>query len=143
MKQCAHCKEFKAVEEFAYSNRLLGTRQKHCRRCMSQFNKTTYPRHTEEHKERVRKRKAARKEASKRYVWDYLSDHPCEICGQSDPRLLEFDHIVPKQKKHNVSELSSGGYSLETVKEEIDKCRVLCVVCHRLKTYDEVGWFVG
>jgi hypothetical protein len=42
MKKCAHCKEFKHLNEFAYSNKILKTRQKHCRACMSKFNIASY-----------------------------------------------------------------------------------------------------
>ena len=42
MKKCAHCKKFKDEEGFAWSNKILRIRQKHCRDCMSEYNKASY-----------------------------------------------------------------------------------------------------
>lgn len=143
MKRCAHCGESKPLDEFAFSNGLLGTRQKHCRDCMSEFNKASYAKKGDEEKQRIYDNRNKRGEAAKQYVWEYLSTHPCVECGESDPRLLEFDHIDPKTKRHNVSNMTGGRHSIETIRKEIAKCRVLCVVCHRKATYNELGWYQG
>ena len=139
MKKCAHCKEFKPLNEFAYSNRILKTRQKHCRDCMSKFNKASYEKAD---KEKIYENRRKRAETARQYVWDYLSSHPCVDCGESDPRLLEFDHVSGR-KKDSVSQLATGRHSIETIQKEIDKCVVRCVACHRKKTYDDRGWFRG
>jgi hypothetical protein len=70
---------------------------------MSRFNKESYARHAERHKQRVAMSKAARKRVAKQYVWDYLAAHPCqgENCTESDPRFLEFHHQDPLGKKYN------------------------------------------
>lgn len=141
MKQCAHCREWKTIEEFAFSNRLLGTRQKHCRECMSKFNKESYNRRTEKYRQNIYDNRNRRKEEVKNFVWDYLAANPCMEGGESDPRLLEFHHIDPSQKEYNVSELVNGRYSIERIQKEISKCQVLCANCHRRKTYEEKGWF--
>lgn len=141
-KQCVHCREVKSVEEFAYSNRLLGTRQKHCRACMSKFNKESYERNKKKRRKSIYEKRQERREEARRYVWDYLSTHPCVDCGETDPRLLEFDHVRGK-KVDSVSQLANGRYSLETLQKEIAKCVVRCANCHRKKTYTERGWFRG
>lgn len=141
-KQCAHCREVKPIEEFAYSNRLLGTRQKHCRACMSMFNKNSYDKKTAEERQKIYDNRTKRRENARQYVWDYLASHPCVDCGESDPRLLEFDHVRGK-KKAAISVLASGRYSLETIQAEIAKCEVRCTSCHRKKTYKDRGWFRG
>jgi hypothetical protein len=139
MKQCAHCREIKDEEEFAWSNKLLRIRQKHCRACMSKFNKASYEKAD---KQRIYENRTKRKEVAREYVWNYLATHPCVDCGESNPQLLEFDHVRGK-KKAAVSQLASGRHSLETIQKEINKCEVRCVSCHRKKTYDDRGWFSG
>jgi len=43
---------------------------------------------------------------------------------------LDFDHIDPVLKKGNVSDLIRSDYAWSTIKEEINKCRVICKICH-------------
>lgn len=47
---------------------------------------------------------------------------------------LDFDHIGPK--KDSVSNLIRSDYSWSTIFTEIDKCRVLCKICHARHSRD-------
>lgn len=69
------------------------------------------------------------------WVGTYLLEHPCVDCGNSDILVLEFDH-VRGTKKDNLNILMRKS-NLESVKEEIAKCDVRCVNCHRKKTNKE------
>lgn len=66
------------------------------------------------------------------YICNYLSKNPCSICGESDIRVLEFDHVDPTTKSFNIGDRSNRGIDL--VSAEISKCRVLCANCHRRHT---------
>lgn len=64
-----------------------------------------------------------------------LKDRPCAVCEKSFPwYVMDFDHRDPSQK---------GGYVGRMVKKlrwssvlgEISKCDVVCVCCHRLRTF--------
>lgn len=72
-------------------------------------------------------------------VLDYLKNHPCEMCNESDPVVLEFDHIEPSEKIKTIAKLLSGHAGWTRIKSEIDKCRVLCANCHRRHTYIQQG----
>jgi len=72
-------------------------------------------------------------------VWAYLTEHPCVDCGNSDPRVLEFDH-VRGVKKYNVSEMQNQRHTVKALFEEIAKCDVRCANCHRIKTYYQFQW---
>ena len=54
----------------------------------------------------------------------------CVECGCKE--ALEFDHIDPSTKSFNIS----GGYTKpkEVLQEELLKCQLLCVSCHKEKT---------
>lgn len=55
----------------------------------------------------------------------------CEICGYSKCiEALEFHHLDPKQKDFSISN-TGGTPSFEKMKEEADKCQLLCANCHR------------
>jgi len=81
---------------------------------------------------KARKRKRD-KAVKKQYIAAYLSTHCCVDCGESDPIVLEFDHVTG-HKRSNISKMVSQGTSLLALKHEIEKCVVRCANCHRRKT---------
>ena len=61
---------------------------------------------------------------------------PCKICGKSyKPHNMQFDHIDPKTKYRNISQLKNC--AVKTLLAEIEKCQVLCALCHRRKSIVE------
>jgi hypothetical protein len=79
------------------------------------------------------------RERNARKVFDYLKDHPCISCGETDPIVLEFDHRDRDGKIESVSVLIRNS-SWKRVETEIEKCDVLCANCHRRKTAAEFGF---
>jgi hypothetical protein len=67
----------------------------------------------------------------------YLASHPCVDCGETDPVVLEFDHL--RDKTHEVPALATMGVSWARVMREIDKCEVVCCNCHRKRTHQRSG----
>lgn len=63
----------------------------------------------------------------------YLMGHPCVDCGNSDIRVLEFDH-VKGNKRFDIGKAVNSKYGWETVLEEIEKCEVVCANCHKIRT---------
>lgn len=54
----------------------------------------------------------------------------CQICGYSVcSAALEFHHLDPKQKDPNWRRMKTG--SFERIKQELEKCILLCANCHR------------
>jgi hypothetical protein len=81
-------------------------------------------------------RNAARSRA-KSYVRAYLEEHPCEKCGFSDPRALQFHHRDPSTKSGTVSRMASVGMPLPKIAYEMRKCSVLCANCHLIYHEEE------
>ena len=59
----------------------------------------------------------------------------CVYCG--DNTQLQFDHIKPEDKLYEIGSLSS--ISEEKFLKEIEKCQLLCIKCHQLKTISDMG----
>jgi hypothetical protein len=54
----------------------------------------------------------------------------CSICGYNKSIFaLQFHHLDPSKKIFNVS-ANLGKYSLQSIKNEIEKCIVVCANCH-------------
>lgn len=61
---------------------------------------------------------------------EYKEKLVCLHCGENDPICLEFHHLDPSKKDVNVS-IVVGRWSTKKIKEEINKCVVLCANCHK------------
>ena len=123
-KKCINCKEVKLLKLFFHKKSSNSCGYSNiCKSCTAKKNK-------------------ARRTKMQEYVMNYAIEQGCIDCGERNPILLEFDHIAGLGDKHyNISKMSQ--YSLERVKEEIEKCVVRCVCCHRLKTALDFNWYEG
>lgn len=119
-----------------------GGRSPYCRACQKEYCKAHYRRFGHAHnirryanQKRYRKRNATK-------LWEYLSEQTCVDCGESDKRVLEFDH-VRGDKIESVGVLCAQGISWRRVVAEIAKCDVRCANCHRRRTARQFGWRRG
>jgi len=142
MKQCSVCGEVKEEEEFNFRHKDKGQKWGTCKVCQANQRKTWYENNKEKQIETVRTNRQRAIREAQTYIWNYLLNHPCVDCGETNPVVLEFDH-VRGQKRKAVGDFARAGYSIETISAEIEKCEVRCANCHRIKTHRERGWFRG
>jgi hypothetical protein len=142
LKTCVTCGESRHEVEFAFRYQRLDHRWGTCKECQKKQRKAWYERNKETHIANVNNNRKNLIQKGQQYVWDYLLLHPCVECGETDPVVLEFDH-VRGEKRMAVGDLARLGYGVETIKVEIAKCEVRCANCHRRKTHSERGWFRG
>jgi hypothetical protein len=126
---CRTCKTWKPNDEFNYRDMKQGLLQYDCRECAQEHRRNSYANHRET--ARLSNDEWTRRalENAKEYVYKYLLAHPCVDCGNNNVLTLTFDH-VRGDKKLGISEMVSRGRSIETIKEEIGKCEVVCFNCH-------------
>jgi hypothetical protein len=138
MKVCPRCKTEKPLDAFHRSSLRRDGVQSICKLCRKQVDADTYLRGGEEYKRRklMRQRETAIRNGER--VFNYLREHPCVDCGESDPIVLEFDH-VRGEKKVNISDLIRRYGSWDTIQAEIEKCDVRCANCHRRATAKRQG----
>jgi hypothetical protein len=140
MKTCVGCKQVKSLEQFGNWKRSKDGKYPRCKVCKREYDNQYY----KNNENRADYLKAAAKVyvgKNRQWVWDYLLQHPCIDCGESDPIVLEFDH-VRGDKINNVSRMIRIN-GLDAIQAEIAKCEVRCANCHRRVTYKRAGWFVG
>lgn len=74
----------------------------------------------------------------KQYLWDYKVKYGCVDCNETDPVVMEFDHL--QDKSFTISN-KAARYSLTKLKQELDKCEVVCANCHRRRTAKRGNWY--
>jgi hypothetical protein len=132
-KICQKCKERKPVESFNKNRAKKDGLQNYCRFCQRESDKNYYSNNPSRRKQiRIR----ARKEMDRLYgiVKEYLLSHPCVDCGNSDIRVLEFDH-VRGIKTNCISIMLVNTVREEVLKKEIKKCEIRCANCHKIRHY--------
>jgi hypothetical protein len=139
MKKCFKCGIEKNKESFSKHSKRADGLQSSCKECSKQFSKKQYKEDINGHREKTKARKVETRKRNRKLVWEYLKTHPCIDCGETDPIVLEFDHL--KDKTENISILSGRGVSEKTLLDEIAKCVVRCAHCHRRKTARDFGWY--
>lgn len=139
MKTCTFCKEVKPLSEFNKNKAKKDGLQNKCRPCSQAKFKEYYNGNKSHHQKVVRANSDKRIKALRQYIYEYLVEHPCVDCGNTDIRVLEFDHLPEFEKFSEVTRLVVGGYALRVVQEEIAKCEVRCRNCHAIKTYERMG----
>ena len=71
-----------------------------------------------------------RRDEKLQYIQKYKISKGCQFCGYNEnPRFLVFHH-PDDNKEFDVSKSVPNEMSLEKIKKEMDKCILLCGVCH-------------
>ena len=138
MKKCTKCNQTKSLLEFPFRYKEKGILKTICKECQAVSRRAFYDNNKEKELRNGKKSTKTRRLNNRKFLFEYLSTHPCS-CGESNPVLLEFDHRDRSEKRQSVSTMTTLG--LSTIKREIEKCDVLCVRCHRLKTAEQFGWY--
>lgn len=102
-----------------------------------QYAKAYYVQHSSEYKERAKKRVKETKRINTQKLAEYLNEHPCVDCGETDIIVLHFDHIKG-EKKYGIGDHMSLKW--ETLLKEIEKCVVRCANCHMRRTAIQQNW---
>jgi hypothetical protein len=146
--KCCKCNTDKDPEEFVWRNQSRNQRRTICKDCNRPYQKSKY----QDRKQATGKGRKqsgvldpvayrrARLDSILKLITNHLREHPCVQCGESDVLFLDFHHRDPKDKRCTVSQMRSNRFGLKTVMEEIAKCDVLCVKCHRLVTAVQGRW---
>ncbi len=138
-KVCTTCKQSRTLTEFNRRRRSNDGLQSICRSCDNVRAREYYANNRAAHVRVIMARKAAQRIAALDALGTYLLAHPCVDCGESDIRVLDFDHRESDQKHAEVMKLAQDGYSIAKIMAEIAKCDVRCRNCHAKVTYERMG----
>ncbi len=128
LRKCSRC-GWKDESEFNLRDAKKGLLQSICSDCQRELGRARYANNTKKVLEINRRSKQKSQVRAAIFIQEYLSSRACVDCGESDMAVLTFDH-VKGEKKYYISDIVTGGYGIETIKEEVEKTEVVCFNCH-------------
>ena len=88
-------------------------------------------------KEKTKSIQGRNREAINDYIRGIKEATPCADCGKYYGYwIMDFDHVG--KKSFNVSDHRTHTKRLDIVKQEIEKCEIVCANCHRDRTYSRL-----
>jgi hypothetical protein len=138
LKTCTYCNIKKDISCFCIHSKSPDGYTYWCDECRRAYRRKRYCENIEENRAEAR---ANRAEQVKLFQDKYKLNIPCKDCGKVfEPYCMDFDHISERGKKFkNVSRMVLEGYSDNLILEEINKCDLVCVLCHNERTYKRNG----
>ena len=137
MGRCSRCREEKPDEDFAWRRRERGQRDTYCRPCRAEYHREHYLANKQRYIDAAARRKKILLQERFIFLMAYFDDHPCVDCGETDPIVLEFDHLG--DKKFGIAD-GIRNRNWDDVLNEIAKCEVVCANCHRRRTVKRGGF---
>ena len=136
LRRCGRCGEEKPPAEFNWRRKERGQRDSLCRPCRAAYHRAHYLANKQIYVDQARERKRALTLERTGFLLEYFAEHPCADCGETDPVVLEFDHL--RDKAFTIG--SCLPYrNWASILEEIKKCEVTCANCHRRRTARRIG----
>ena len=135
MKVCSKCGKTKDDSEFFWKNKENGILHSYCKECKRELDRKSYSSNSHDRKEKIRERQRKIQEELKEYVTKLKKESCCSICGESRWYVLDFHHLGGKE--YTIAALIKRGCSINTLKEELAKCQLVCSNCHREIHYNE------
>lgn len=133
---CSRCGQSKNDSDFSWKNKSKNQKQSACKPCCRESQKRHYLKFPRKRSKTDVDKRLHRINKNTQLIIDYKKTNPCIECGENNPIFLDFDHI--RDKKYNVSNMLEMSHEL--IMEEISKCVIRCVFCHRLKTLKDINW---
>jgi hypothetical protein len=130
-RRCGRCRQHLPSSSF---NRRGASYQAWCRECFREYFAARGDLHRRQSGASLRRRRRV----GLQLVIDHLRAHTCADCGEADIVVLEFDHVA--EKKDSPMLLAWSGASIAVLHQEISRCEVVCVNCHRRRTARRAGW---
>ncbi len=137
MKTCSSCLKAKKLSFFYFrkSGPRSGTYYEKCKDCMKLRGRTYYHTNKDRQLPLAVKRRSRAYTAKTTYLMR-VKDIPCMDCGVRYPfYVMDFDHRDRHAKILNLSAMVKRNWSLEKIKNEVNKCDIVCANCHRIRTY--------
>lgn len=130
LRRCCRCRLRKPLSAF---NRNGDDYQWYCRNCFRAY----FAKRGTLHRKQVEIALIRRRAQARRLI-EMRHAEGCVDCGVDDPVVLEFDHRQG-DKVGDVGQMAWAGMSADRLAAELEKCDVVCVNCHKHRTYSRMS----
>lgn len=137
-KTCPKCHSVKSEDEFHNNSSKADGKSHICKACQSEYVRSHYRKNKTYYLGKAR----SFSKKTKLHCQKVKASAKCADCNvqyPNEPWLMEFDHLPEFEKLGDVSRFASEGNS-KMIRDEISKCEIVCVVCHRRRTAKRAGW---
>ena len=118
-KICSKCGYWYSLNNFARDSGQKDGMNCICRSCYSIYDKGKYQ--------------------TRKILLTRLKSNGCAICGYDKCcNALDFHHVLPEDKKFQINAVNFSKYSSNKLVDELNKCILLCCICHREIEYTGV-----
>lgn len=141
MKQCTKCLFIKNEREFSRQEKAPDGLNYWCRKCFTEYRKLKREADPQGHKDYTNNKRAERVA----WIQKIKSNTPCIDCGKIyEPYCMDYDHILEKGEKFkSVSRMVMDNIPKEIIIKEIEKCDLVCLLCHNKRTYNRFYKVLG
>lgn len=141
MKQCTKCLLSKEEGEFSKHSEYTDGLSYWCRQCWKEYRKKRYDNDLEGSRQYTNDKRA------ERISWfqELKYNIPCIDCDQIyESFCMDYDHVPEKgQKIKHISRMVLDHTPKEVIIAEIEKCDLICLLCHNKRTYDRFNNELG
>lgn len=132
---CSKCGQPKTSDDFSRrSGSSKYSKNRWCKTCCSEAVKKVY-RESLDYRQSHKLAQRRRSLENLRFILEYLTEHPCVDCGESDLLVLHFDHEKLEDKYMPVTSMLL--LSRQRIQDEIARCFVRCANCHARRTAEQ------
>lgn len=101
------------------------------------YQKEYHAKWYQKNKEKVAARKNEHIAKTREWFKNHKAQLCCSKCGFQHPAAIDFHHVEPDKKEHNLFSMVNSGFTIENIKKELEKCIPLCSNCHRILHFEE------
>jgi hypothetical protein len=134
-KVCPRCKEEKPSDSFCRDRNKKSGLTSHCKSCKNVSNTIWRSKNPDKIAFYNKKSKQGIYVKRKMFCLEYKGNK-CEDCGiianVNNRSIFDFHHTDPSMKDKGIA-IGSRTRSIKSIKQELDKCILLCANCHRLR----------
>ncbi len=138
-RTCTGCGITRPLALFSMRSSSTGLRLRRCKMCHRAYSRAHYFANRERYLKKAAQHNMLDRDRLRDQVIRFLRAQVCIDCGETDTLLLDFDHRDRALKVSTVADLIRRR-SRRAMFEEMAKCDIRCVRCHRRRTALQLGW---